>query len=123
MHMNIDDQPSLLSLELEGSFDELSADWLRVLRERVSRAPTDVLMNLARVSYIDSKGLGALFDLNERVEELGFHIYFCECSDPVEEVFELAGLQHILRVYESEPAARKAIRLDQESRKGGGAAP
>jgi anti-sigma B factor antagonist len=115
MEMRIDDQPDLLVLRLSGSFDELSADWLEVLGGRVLRVPVDVLLNLSEVSYIDSKGLGALFDLNKRVEELGHHIYFAELSEPVQEVFELAGLEHLLRVYDTEDDARRAASLPRHA--------
>jgi anti-anti-sigma factor len=75
---------------------------------------------MAGVNYIDSKGLGALFSLSRHVEDLGHHIYFCELSTPVQEVFELAGLEHLLRIYGTEPEARKAISL---MKTGGGAKP
>lgn len=114
MEMKIDDQADLLSLRLVGSFDELSADWLDVVGSRVRRVPVHVLLNFSEVSYIDSKGLGAIFDLNKQVEDLGYHIFFCDLSQQVKEVFELAGLQHILRIYESEEDARKAIALSED---------
>lgn len=116
MQMQIDDQPGLLRLNLKGSFDELSADWLLVMGNRLEHTPVDVLMNMSEITYIDSRGLGALFDLNKRVEDLGFHIFFCSLSLSVKEVFELAGLQYILRVYETEDSAIKAIHLCQRSR-------
>ncbi|MHC4885588.1 MAG: STAS domain-containing protein [Planctomycetota bacterium] len=119
MQMEIDEQPDLLSLKLKGSFDELSSDWLLVMGTRLDQMPVDVLMNMSEISYIDSRGLGALFDLNKRVEDLGFCIFFCELSTAVTEVFELAGLQHILRVYETEASARRALQLARQARSGG----
>ena len=115
MQMEIDDQPDLLSLRLKGSFDELSSDWLLVMGNRIDQIPVNVLMNMSEVTYIDSRGLGALFDLNKRVEDLGYHIFFCELSRAVTEVFELAGLQHLLRIYDSEDTAKKALLLSKKS--------
>lgn len=111
MEMQIDDQPDLLTLRLKGSFDELSADWFDVLSARVDRVPVDVLMNLKNVDYIDSKGLGALFNLHKHVEDLGYHMFFSEPSENLTEVLELAGLQHILRIYKNDKDALHAISL------------
>ncbi|MHC4874390.1 MAG: STAS domain-containing protein [Planctomycetota bacterium] len=117
MEMQIDDQPDLLTLRMKGSFDELSADWFDVLSSRIERVPVDILMNMDSVSYIDSKGLGALFSLHKHVEDLGYHMFFSQISDNLREVFDLAGLQHILRIYKNDEDALHAIKLCQVRRR------
>lgn len=117
MEMQIDDQPDLLTLRMKGSFDELSADWFDVLSNRIERVPVDILMNMNEVTYIDSKGLGALFNLHKRVEDLGYHMFFSQISENLMEVFDLAGLQHILRIYKNDDDALYAIKLYQVKRK------
>ncbi len=109
MEMRIDDQPDLLRVRLSGSFDELATDWFDVMQGRVARSPVDILFDLNDVTYIDSKGLGALFAFTKQVEDVGRKTFFCSLSAPVREVFELAGLEHILRVHPDESDALRAI--------------
>jgi len=109
MEMRIDDQPDLLRVRLSGSFDELATDWFDVMQGRVVRSPVDILFDLSDVTYIDSKGLGALFGFTKQVEDVGRKAFFCSLSEPVREVFELAGLEHILRVHPDEADALRAI--------------
>ncbi len=116
MEMTIDDQPNLLKLIMKGSFDKLSADWLEVLSNRITKVPVDVLINLKDVTYINSKGLGALFSLHKHIEDNGYHIFFSQIPKEILEIFELAGLQHILRIYKSDDEAMEAIAINQQDK-------
>jgi stage II sporulation protein AA (anti-sigma F factor antagonist) len=118
MEMQIDDRPDLLRVRLSGSFDELATDWLNVMESRLARAPVDVFFDLSGVTYIDSKGLGAIFALTKRVEEHDRTAFFCALSAPVREVFELAGLEHILRVHVDEAEAQRELERVRAFRSG-----
>ena len=116
LQLHIEERPEkLLLLRVSGSFDEYTTDWMNLIASRIERIPMDMVMSLAGVDYIDSKGLGSLFDLHKRLEEIECHLYFSSLSTSVHDVFDVAGLMHILNIYESEEKAVEALH-DQRKR-------
>jgi len=78
----------------------------------VSRALTDaqrdaepVYVDLSEVSFIDSRGLGALLAANERSREGAAPVRIFEPSDPVRRLLEVAGLQGVLKEAAELPAS------------------
>jgi anti-anti-sigma factor len=64
-----------------------------------------VLINLARVSAIDSGGLGILVLLQRFAETFSSNLNFCNASFLVNEVFALTGLCNVLHLHRTEDDA------------------
>ena len=77
-----------------------------------------IVLDLSRVDYMSSAGLGTVVWLGKRLreEKQGFGV--SGLRDRVAQVFKLSGLDRILPIYPSTEAAEAAI----EERQSGGAA-
>ncbi|HJZ62131.1 MAG TPA: STAS domain-containing protein, partial [Miltoncostaeaceae bacterium] len=64
-----------------------------------------VYVDLSEVSFIDSRGLGALLAANERSREGAAPVRIFEPSDPVRRLLEVAGLQGVLKEAAELPAS------------------
>lgn len=56
-----------MEYDLDGDFDAWNLDQFRDWIESLAGAPGDVVLDLSRVAYVDSSGLGALVTLHKRL--------------------------------------------------------
>ena len=78
-----------------------------------------IVLDLSRVDYMSSAGLGTVVWLGKRMREKNQGFGVSGLRDRVAQVFKLSGLDRILPIYPSLEAAEAAI----EERQSGGAAP
>ncbi|MEB3118546.1 MAG: STAS domain-containing protein [Limnothrix sp.] len=102
-------------LELQGRCDTHSSADLRQqfeqLAQEVSATETSApvwLLDLSQVSSIDSSGLSAFIAGFKLARQQGGALLFCAPSDPVRMVFEIAQLDRVFPIYESQAAALAA---------------
>jgi stage II sporulation protein AA (anti-sigma F factor antagonist) len=98
---------STLVVRLQGELDHHTAE---IVRERVEKElnkglATHLIMNLDGLSFMDSSGLGVILGRYKRVSQMGGRMALCSVSDPLMRLFELSGIQKILRIYRSESEA------------------
>jgi len=72
-----------------GRLDSLSAPALKAALAAVDARR--LVVDLGRVDYISSAGLGVLFALAKRMRETGGALALCALGDQVRRVFDLAG--------------------------------
>jgi anti-sigma B factor antagonist len=96
-------------LILSGNF--LDASNAPALKQRVAalveRAPRLVL-DMAKVEFVDSSGYGALLTCLRQVNGVGGKLAVCGVSPPVQALFELVRMNRILDVFDSREGAIKA---------------
>lgn len=59
-----------LYLEIEGSLDALAVEILRPQFESLAQEKSDVVIDMSRVNFIDSSGIGAIVFLYKRLRSM-----------------------------------------------------
>jgi stage II sporulation protein AA (anti-sigma F factor antagonist) len=96
-----------LIVRLEGELDHHTADTVRQQVEaELDRGVTShLVINLERMSFMDSSGLGFILGRYKRVTQAGGRMSLCGVNDQLMKLFELSGMLKILSMYANEPQA------------------
>lgn len=98
------------ALDLEGEVDVYTAPLLRQeIMDQVDGGTHHLLVNLAKVEYLDSTGLGILIGGVKRAKEQGGSLKLVGPSARITRIFEITGLNKIFDVYSSETDAIAAM--------------
>ena len=101
---------SILILDLIG---DMEGDGFRFLKrkveQRVEEGRVHILLNLSKLEYMDSSGLGGLISQSKKVKEKGGKFMICQLSDPIKELVVVTGLHMILDLYEEETDALESL--------------
>ena len=81
-------------LTVEGDIDACSVLELRAVLEDL-HLDKQVVIDMARVGFMDSSGINALIDRATRVVPSGGSLRITSPSRPVQRVMELTGLAHL----------------------------
>lgn len=95
-----------ISLDLEGEVDVYTAPELRqaIMAQAESNTPR-VLVNLEKVEYLDSTGLGILIGGVKRLKEVGGALVLVGPSPRIRRLFEITQLNTIFRITDTEAEA------------------
>jgi anti-sigma B factor antagonist len=88
-----------------------AADFKRAMAP-VVEANTQVVIDLSRLRFVDSSGLGAFISFLRRLNAKGGDLKLCGMSKGVRAVFELVRMH---RVFEIFPTTREAVRAFEVS--------
>jgi anti-sigma B factor antagonist len=84
---------------LRGEVDVLTVDQVRLaLSEAIAARPTDIVVDLAGLSFIDSTGLGALVFGFQRSRDAGIGFRLARPSRNVHQVLVLSGLLEVVEL-------------------------
>jgi anti-sigma B factor antagonist len=101
------DYPNVLPLE--GEIDlHISPNIAASLRLMVEKRPKQLVVDLGRVTYIDSSGLAALIEGMQNVQEYGGKFALAGLQETVRIIFEIARLDQIFRIFPDVDAALAA---------------
>ena len=96
-------------VDVEGEVDVLTSPRLKTaLVAVVDAGATTVVINLDRVRYMDSTGLGVIVSATKRVREKDGSIVLTGLSPHLMKIFEITGLRKVFDVYPTESDALKA---------------
>jgi anti-sigma B factor antagonist len=91
---------------LEGEIDLYhTPDLKKKLTEVAKKKPACIILNFASVKYIDSSGLATIIDLYQQVKVYGGKLALVGLSVQVKSVFEVARLNQVFAIYDSEQQA------------------
>lgn len=94
---------------VEGEVDCSTAPQLSAcIDSLLSAAPAEVVIDLTRVSFLDSAGLHALVSANGRARELGVRLRVLVGTRAVERPIQVTGLWDVLGVEQVRPDAGAA---------------
>ncbi len=79
------------------------------VRRAVDGGVRDLIVDLAGVEYISSAGLRVFLLLVKRMRDLKGRLVLCGMTEPVRQVFRLAGFMPLFRVEPSQDAALARI--------------
>ncbi len=99
-------------LELSGRFDAFEAPAVAERLEQATRDIVNILVNLAKVDFVDSAALATLVRGMKRCREQGGDLYVCELQKPVRTIFEVTRLDRAFEVFGSTAEAVQAFDRD-----------
>jgi anti-sigma B factor antagonist len=83
----------------EGDIDMHVAPELRkVLRQIVAEKPSLVIVDLAKVPFVDSSGIATLVEALKLLRQGTSSLRVENCQEPVRDTFDIAGLTKILGI-------------------------
>ena len=82
-----------------------SASVEEAMRQAVDRGTRDLVVDLAAVDYISSAGLRVFLVLAKRMRDLRGRLVLSGMTEPVRQVFQLAGFMPLFRVEPTQEAA------------------
>jgi stage II sporulation protein AA (anti-sigma F factor antagonist) len=90
-----------LVAEIDGDIDHHSAEIIRdkLEREFARAGAKNIIFDLKRVSFMDSSGIGMILGRYRALEKLGGEVAVAGVSPEASRVFELSGLQKLIKVY------------------------
>jgi anti-sigma B factor antagonist len=91
-------QPNVLPLD--GEIDlHVSPRVALSLNQMINKKPAKLVVDLSRVSYIDSSGLAVLIEAMQGVEEYGGSFIIAGMQETVRSIFEIARLDQVFRIF------------------------
>lgn len=89
------DHAGVPHLELVGELDLSTVDPLKLRLELVEREePETIVVDLRRVTFMDSMGLGILVSHRLRARQAGRRLLLVKGPKPIQDLFELTGMQN-----------------------------
>lgn len=94
-------------VDVAGEIDVNAVTRMRdTLGDLTKAASPQIVVNLARATYIDSSGLGILMAARRDALKGGGRLALCGMTKDVRMVFELTRLNKFFEIYDDEAAAR-----------------
>ena len=85
---------------LEGEIDlHVSPGISASLKSKIAEKPKQLVVDLSRVSYIDSSGLAVLIEAMQNVAGYGGKFALAGLQESVRPIFEIARLDQVFRIY------------------------
>ena len=98
-------------LPLEGDFDlHVSPVVTEALTEMIRKEPKRIVIDLSRVTYIDSAGLAVLIVAMQEVEAYGGKFFLSGLQETIRSIFETSRLDRTFRIFPDVDAALAAGR-------------
>ncbi len=105
--------PEIRVLELEGEIDVYTSTQLKQeIADVIGQGTKFLVLNLSKVEYLDSTGLGLLIGALKRLRENEGNLCIVSPSVRIVRVFEITGLYKIFKIYASEAEAAEKEKLE-----------
>jgi anti-sigma B factor antagonist len=101
------DRPNVLPLE--GEIDlHTSPNVAEILNSMIQKKPKRLVVDLGRVTYLDSSALAVLIEGMQNVEAYGGKFAIAGLHDDVRTIFEIANLNQVFQIFPDVDAALAA---------------
>ncbi len=106
MEISQREKDSVVLLDIQGEIDLYNAPEIKsVIQELIDQKKFNVVINLEKVSYIDSSGIGALISSLSNLKKYHGNMKIVNVLASIKKVFELTKLISFFEIYESEDEA------------------
>lgn len=96
-------------LQLEGEIDlHVSPEVAESLRTIVAKKPKVLVVDLAKVTYLDSSGLAVLIEAMQNVQGYGGKFAVANVQESVQHILEIARLDQVFQIFPDVDAALAA---------------
>jgi len=87
-------------LPLEGEIDlHVSPEVAASLRTMIAKKPKNLVVDLSRVTYMDSSGLAVLIEGMQKVQEYGGKFALAGVQESVTHILEIARLDQVFQIF------------------------
>jgi len=98
----------LLTLETE-HLDALNSEEVKKLLINGSADAEKVILNLEKITFVDSSGLGVILTVFRHIKENNGKMLICSVKESVKVLFKLVRLSHMIEIVDSEKEALNQI--------------
>jgi anti-sigma B factor antagonist len=106
IEINISEQQHVILVEVSGRVDSMNANQLgEALNAEIDNGHIQLVLDLAGVDYMSSAGLREIVSSLKRVKRASGDLRIAQPSERVREVLEMAGLDTIFHIYETQVEA------------------
>lgn len=104
MHIESSVKDATLTMRLTGELDLVVADKFKSEADKLimKHNPKILILNLEKVPFIDSSGLGAILGRYKAISEKGGKVILVAAKAPVRKILELSGFQKIMDIYKDD---------------------
>ena len=93
-------------LQLEGEIDlHVSPEVADGLRPMFAKEPQVLVVDLEKVTYIDSSGLAVLIEAMQNVQKYGGKFALANVQESVRHIFDIARLDQVFQIFDNVDAA------------------
>lgn len=97
-------------IDLEGEIDIYNVPEIRgVINKLIEQESLKILVNMEKVSYIDSSGIGALITTRSDLKNKKGNIKICCPNETVLKIFGIMNLMTLFEIFPSEADALKSF--------------
>ncbi len=109
MEIDVREVDKVVILDINGEIDLYNAPEIKSkITELMESGKSDIIINLKKVSYIDSSGIGVLISSLSNLKKAGGSLKIINVFASVRKVFELTKLTSFFDIYDSEEEAMKS---------------
>ena len=97
-------------MRVSGRIDLVTSNTLKdMIREHLHRERRHLILNLERVDFINSSGLGSLVSILKDVRLAGGSLVLSNLAPYVQEIFEITQLSNVFEIFDAEQAAVESL--------------
>lgn len=106
MEINHREKEGIEILDIQGEIDLYNAPEIKdTIQKLIEQQKYNIIINLEKVSYIDSSGIGALISSLSNLKKYQGSLKIINVYASVKKVFELTKLTSFFEIYDSEDEA------------------
>ena len=110
MEIEIREKEEIIIVDVSGEIDLYNAPEIKeAIKEQMDNKKKKVIINLEKVNYIDSSGIGALISSLSNLRKVGGDLKLLHVYDSVKKVLELTKLTSFFGIYDNEEKAIAAF--------------
>jgi len=110
VEIKVRDSDGVVILDIQGEIDLYNAPEIKKsIKDQTDANKKNIIINLEKVSYIDSSGIGVLISSLSQLRKIGGGLKITNVFASVKKVFELTKLTSFFDIYENEEAAKKSF--------------
>ncbi len=110
MEISSERSGGVLVLSPQGRVDgSNSTAFLESIQATIGDDDQGVIIDFSGIGYISSAGLRVILILAKELRQRSVGFGLCSLADPVREIFAISGFDQIIKVSDTQAAARKAI--------------
>jgi len=112
MEIKIREANGVTIFDVEGEIDLYNAPALKdEIKKKIEEQKYNIIINLAKVSYIDSSGIGALISSLSNLKKYQGGLKIINVTGSVKKVFELTKLTSFFEIFDSEEEAVNSFQM------------
>lgn len=101
--------------KLKGELDHHTAVLIKesLQKEIQKEIATNIILDLSELKFMDSSGIGVILGRFKEIQKIGGKLVIAGMNDTVNKIFNLSGLQKIIKTFDSVPKAVTSLKEEK----------